>query len=76
MPVPPRKMPKKIDQDKKPLYCSSKTSKDNLVYVLSQPLARLNSEQKEALEKAAKFAMEQSIRMVLMKQTLLQQQQV
>jgi hypothetical protein len=36
---------------------------------------RLNSDQTDTVSKAKKYAMEQSIRMVLMKQTLAHQQQ-
>lgn len=38
--------------------------------------AKLNAEQQEALAKAKKYAMEQSIKSVLLKQTLVHQQQV
>jgi poly(U)-binding-splicing factor PUF60 len=38
-------------------------------------LPRLNSDQFDTVTKAKKYAMEQSIRMVLMKQTLAHQQQ-
>jgi len=38
--------------------------------------AKLSSSQQEAVAKAKKYAMEQSIRSVLLKQTLVQQQQV
>lgn len=59
------------------LHCpGAKVSKDDLIYLLSQPLPKLSPEQRDALAKATKFSMEQSIRMVLMKQTLVQQQQV
>ena len=39
------------------------------------PLPKLSSEQNAAVQKAKKYAMEQSIKMVLMKQTLAHQQQ-
>lgn len=39
-------------------------------------LPRLSLEQQETVSRAKKYAMEQSIKMVLMKQTLAQQQQV
>jgi len=39
------------------------------------PLPKLSSEQNSAVQKAKKYAMEQSIKMVLMKQTLAHQQQ-
>lgn len=38
--------------------------------------AKLNAEQQESLAKAKKYAMEQSIKSVLLKQTLVHQQQV
>ena len=40
------------------------------------PLPKLSSDQNSAVQKAKKYAMEQSIKMVLMKQTLAHQQQV
>lgn len=43
---------------------------------LGAPLPKLTSEQQEAVNHAKKYAMEQSIKMVLMKQTLAHQQQV
>ena len=39
------------------------------------PLPKLSSDQNAAVQKAKKYAMEQSIKMVLMKQTLAHQQQ-
>jgi hypothetical protein len=39
-------------------------------------LPKLNKDQSESVAKAKKYAMEQSIKMVLMKQTLAHQQQV
>ena len=42
---------------------------------LGLPLPKLSSEQNVAVQKAKKYAMEQSIKMVLMKQTLAHQQQ-
>ena len=42
---------------------------------LGLPLPKLSSEQNAAVQKAKKYAMEQSIKMVLMKQTLAHQQQ-
>lgn len=50
--------------------------KDDIVHLLGQSLPRLNSEQKDMVARAKKYAMEQSIRLVLMKQTLAHQQQV
>lgn len=43
--------------------------------ILGGTLPRLSSEQAEAVARAKKYAMEQSIKMVLMKQTLAHQQQ-
>ncbi|CAK1580726.1 unnamed protein product [Parnassius mnemosyne] len=43
--------------------------------ILGGSLPRLSSEQSEAVSRAKKYAMEQSIKMVLMKQTLAHQQQ-
>ncbi|CAG0918580.1 unnamed protein product [Notodromas monacha] len=43
--------------------------------LLGQNLAKLSKSQQEAIAKAKKYAMEQSIKMVLMKQTLAHQQQ-
>ncbi|XP_064098800.1 poly(U)-binding-splicing factor half pint-like isoform X2 [Macrobrachium nipponense] len=47
-----------------------------MVHLLGQSLPRLSSDQKDAVARAKKYAMEQSIRLVLMKQTLAHQQQV
>lgn len=44
--------------------------------ILGGALPKLTSEQNETVSKAKKYAMEQSIRMVLMKQTIAYQQQV
>lgn len=46
-----------------------------LLGILGGALPRLNSEQYDTVTKAKKYAMEQSIKMVLMKQTLAHQQQ-
>jgi hypothetical protein len=46
-----------------------------LLGILGGALPRLNSEQLDVVTKAKKYAMEQSIKMVLMKQTLAHQQQ-
>lgn len=43
--------------------------------ILGGSLPRLSSEQSDAVTRAKKYAMEQSIKMVLMKQTLAHQQQ-
>lgn len=43
--------------------------------ILGGTLPRLSSEQADAVARAKKYAMEQSIKMVLMKQTLAHQQQ-
>ena len=47
-----------------------------LLGILGGALPRLTLEQQETVARAKKYAMEQSIKMVLMKQTLAQQQQV
>jgi hypothetical protein len=44
--------------------------------LLGAGLPKLNQEQQEAVTRAKKYAMEQSIKMVLMKQTLAHQQLV
>lgn len=44
--------------------------------ILGGALPKLTSEQTDTVSKAKKYAMEQSIRMVLMKQTIAYQQQV
>lgn len=44
--------------------------------ILGSPLPKLNADQQDAVNRAKKYAMEQSIKMVLMKQTLAHQQQV
>lgn len=51
-------------------------SRSALLGILSGALPKLTSEQHDLVAKAKKYAMEQSIRMVLMKQTLAHQQQV
>ncbi|RXG53982.1 hypothetical protein Avbf_08614 [Armadillidium vulgare] len=51
------------------------SNKDDISLVLGQPLPKLTQDQKDALARAKKYAMEQSIRLVLMKQTLAHQQQ-
>ncbi|KAL1122859.1 hypothetical protein AAG570_003185 [Ranatra chinensis] len=43
--------------------------------ILGSPLPKLTSDQQDAVTRAKKYAMEQSIKMVLMKQTLAHQQQ-
>lgn len=50
-------------------------TRSGVLGIFGGALPRLNSEQFETVSKAKKYAMEQSIRMVLMKQTLAQQQQ-
>lgn len=47
-----------------------------IIGILGSPLTKLTSEQQDAVTRAKKYAMEQSIKMVLMKQTLAHQQQV
>ncbi|KAK0084589.1 hypothetical protein PV325_006758 [Microctonus aethiopoides] len=44
--------------------------------ILGAGLPKISSEQQDAVNRAKKYAMEQSIKMVLMKQTLAHQQQV
>lgn len=44
--------------------------------ILGGALPKLSSDQSDTVNKAKKYAMEQSIKMVLMKQTLAHQQQV
>lgn len=44
--------------------------------ILGGALPKLSSDQTDSVTKAKKYAMEQSIKMVLMKQTLAHQQQV
>lgn len=44
--------------------------------ILGGALPKLTTEQNDSVSKAKKYAMEQSIKMVLMKQTLAHQQQV
>ncbi|KAK7024415.1 Poly(U)-binding-splicing factor puf60 [Halocaridina rubra] len=57
------------------LVLGAGAKKDDMVHVLGQSLPRLSSDQKDAVARAKKYAMEQSIRLVLMKQTLAHQQQ-
>lgn len=47
-----------------------------LLGILGGSLPKLSIDQQETVAKAKKYAMEQSIKMVLMKQTLAHQQQV
>ncbi|XP_066985658.1 poly(U)-binding-splicing factor PUF60 isoform X1 [Macrobrachium rosenbergii] len=58
-----------------PLVLGQGAKKDDMVHLLGQSLPRLSSDQKDAVARAKKYAMEQSIRLVLMKQTLAHQQQ-
>ncbi|XP_018909855.1 poly(U)-binding-splicing factor half pint isoform X2 [Bemisia tabaci] len=51
-------------------------SRSGLIGILSAPLPKLSHDQQDAVNKAKKYAMEQSIKMVLMKQTLAHQQQL
>lgn len=51
-------------------------SRSPLLGILGGALPKLTSEQHDLVAKAKKYAMEQSIRMVLMKQTLAHHQQV
>ncbi|XP_075222402.1 poly(U)-binding-splicing factor hfp isoform X3 [Lycorma delicatula] len=50
-------------------------SRLGIIGILGSPLPKLTSEQQDAVTRAKKYAMEQSIKMVLMKQTLAHQQQ-
>lgn len=49
---------------------------NSIAGILGGALPKLSSDQTDAVSKAKKYAMEQSIKMVLMKQTLAHQQQV
>lgn len=49
---------------------------NSMAGILGGALSRLSSDNADAVNKAKKYAMEQSIKMVLMKQTLAHQQQV
>lgn len=51
-------------------------SRLSIMAILGSPLPKLTSDQHDAVSRAKKYAMEQSIKMVLMKQTLAHQQQV
>lgn len=51
-------------------------ARSTLQGILGAGLPKLYSEQQENVARAKKYAMEQSIKMVLMKQTLAHQQQV
>lgn len=70
----PRSPVREVDQSGA-LTVGSGAKKDDIVHLLGQSLSRLTTDQKEAVAKAKKYAMEQSIRLVLMKQTLAHQQQ-
>ncbi|KAK9509088.1 hypothetical protein O3M35_006480 [Rhynocoris fuscipes] len=50
-------------------------SRLSIMAILGSPLPKLTSDQHDAVSRAKKYAMEQSIKMVLMKQTLAHQQQ-
>lgn len=49
---------------------------NSIAGILGGALPKLSSDQSDMVNKAKKYAMEQSIKMVLMKQTLAHQQQV
>ncbi|KAK3879789.1 hypothetical protein Pcinc_015687 [Petrolisthes cinctipes] len=66
--------PREVDQSGT-LILGPGGKKDDLVHLLGQSLPRLSSDQKDTVARAKKYAMEQSIRLVLMKQTLAHQQQ-
>lgn len=57
------------------LFILGPGSRLGILGALAAPLIKLSTEQNEAVAKAKKYAMEQSIKMVLMKQTLAHQQQ-
>lgn len=57
------------------LWFTGPGSRLGILGALAAPLIKLSTEQNEAVAKAKKYAMEQSIKMVLMKQTLAHQQQ-
>lgn len=58
------------------LFIAGPGARYGILGALGAPLPKLNSEQQDAVNHAKKYAMEQSIKMVLMKQTLAHQQQV
>ncbi|XP_076043066.1 poly(U)-binding-splicing factor hfp isoform X4 [Oratosquilla oratoria] len=66
---------REVDQSTESLVLGAGAKKDDMVHLLGQALPRLSSDQKDAVARAKKYAMEQSIRLVLMKQTLAHQQQ-
>lgn len=57
-------------------YVIGPGSRLGIIGILGSPLPKLTAEQQDAVTRAKKYAMEQSIKMVLMKQTLAHQQQV
>ncbi|XP_045107343.1 poly(U)-binding-splicing factor PUF60-like isoform X2 [Portunus trituberculatus] len=72
-PTRTRSPTREVDQSGSLILAGAK--KDDIVHLLGQSLPRLSSEQKDMVARAKKYAMEQSIRLVLMKQTLAHQQQ-
>ncbi|XP_050720151.1 poly(U)-binding-splicing factor half pint-like isoform X2 [Eriocheir sinensis] len=73
-PIRARTPTREVDQSGT-LVLGTGAKKDDIVHLLGQSLPRLSSEQKDIVARAKKYAMEQSIRLVLMKQTLAHQQQ-
>lgn len=59
------------------MFCIGPGARTNSIAgILGGALPKLTTDQIDAVTKAKKYAMEQSIKMVLMKQTLAHQQQV
>lgn len=58
------------------LFTGPGARSNTIAGILGGALPKLSSDQTDKVSKAKKYAMEQSIRMVLMKQTLAHQQQV
>ena len=71
----PREPPREVDQTVSQIHGGSAIAKDDVILAMSRPLPKLSSDQKSAVNRAKKYALEQSIRLVLMKQTLIHQQQ-
>lgn len=58
------------------IYSGPGARSNTVAGILGGTLPKLSSDDADAVSKAKKYAMEQSIRMVLMKQTIAYQQQV
>lgn len=58
------------------VYSGPGARSNTIAGILGGALSKLSSDQADSVTKAKKYAMEQSIKMVLMKQTLAHQQQV